>query len=912
MGRADDGEPAAPTSVEASDGAYSTKVGVSWDHIRNAATYRVFRGTTENPASATEVGTTSSVIFNDPTAAPDQLYYYWVRAENEDLKSHLSAPDLGFRARGITSGFGPIAPLAPPPAPAENPVTGAKVYLGKTLFWDEQLSSTRTVACGTCHRPRHGGSDPRSVIGSSLSAHPGPDGVLGTDDDIVGSPGVPLNRADGTYEWSAGFGFEEQVTHRKAQSVIDAAYCTDKGCDLLWDGRADQQFKDPITGAVVIESGAALESQALLPILNEAEMSRQGAGWDEVVARLSESQPLALSPSIPAPLSVWIGDRGYPQLFAEAFGTPEITPVRIAMAIASYERTLYSDRTPLDAIVSAIIEEPAAEKRGRELFFEIDCNVCHLRSLLTDGRFQRVGLRPAKEDRGRVEVSGSFLDVGAFRTPSLRNVALRAPYMHNGSLATLEEVVAFYNRGGDIDPPPSFIKPRGLSAQQRSDLVAFLRNELTDPRVEAEAGPLFDRPMLYSESARVPEIMGSETAGWETQNPQVQAVEPPYAGNPSFTVGVFGAPAGAQAVLVIDDADPGAGPDIPASASFVRRSVVLADDVANGGYASLSLAIPNDSTLIGSTLFGRWFVEAGSGVSASPAFRMTVFGTARPLAAAPVLYSVSAASRALGFVAPESIVSGFGANLSAATESASSIPLPTTLAGVSVLIKDRTGREQSAPLFYVSPDRVKYQIPPGTAVGEATVSVRRDGNTLASGNLQVAPLAPALFAANGDGRGPAAALALRVSSDGNTLASGNLQVTPLAPALFAADKDGRGLAAAIALRVSSDSSRTYEPVAQFDQAQNSFVSVPIDLGPECDEVFLILFGTGIRFAGPGGVTAKIGGLTSDVVFAGPQGELVGLDQVNVILRHSLAGRGQVDVFITVDGQTSNALRVNIR
>ena len=116
-GRADDGEPAAPTSVEASDGAYSTKVGVSWDHIRNATTYRVFRSTTENPASATDVGTTSSLIFNDPTAVPDQIYYYWVRAENEDLKSLLSAPDLGFRARGITSGFGPIAPLARLPIP---------------------------------------------------------------------------------------------------------------------------------------------------------------------------------------------------------------------------------------------------------------------------------------------------------------------------------------------------------------------------------------------------------------------------------------------------------------------------------------------------------------------------------------------------------------------------------------------------------------------------------------------------------------------------------------------------------------------------------------------------------------------------------------------------------------------------
>ena len=84
---------------------------------------------------------------------------------------------------------------------------------------------------------------------------------------------MPLNRADGSYVWSTSFGFQEQVTHRKAQSVINAAYCTDRGCDLLWDGRADQQFKDPITEAVVIESGAALESQALIPLLNDTEMS---------------------------------------------------------------------------------------------------------------------------------------------------------------------------------------------------------------------------------------------------------------------------------------------------------------------------------------------------------------------------------------------------------------------------------------------------------------------------------------------------------------------------------------------------------------------------------------------------------------------------------------------------------------
>ena len=378
--------------------------------------------------------------------------------------------------------------------------------------------------------------------------------------------------------------------------------------------------------------------------------------------------------------------------------------------------------------------------------------------------------------------------------------------------------------------------------------------------------------MLYSESARVPRIIGSETVGSETQGPQVQAIEPPLAGNPSFTVGLFGAPAGAQAVLVIDDADPGAGPDIPASASFVRRTVTVADDIQNGGYASLSLAIPNDSTLIGSTLFGRWFVQTGPSVSATPAFRMTVFGPASLALAGPVFCSVSAASLALGFVAPESIVSGFGANLSTATESAISIP-PTTLAGVSVSVRDRTGSERLAPLFYVSPGQLNYQVPPGTAVGEASVSVLAGGNSVALGNLQVALVAPALFAAN---------------------------------------ENGRGTPAALALRVRPDSSQTYEPVAQFDQEQNSFVSLPIDLGPEGDQVFLILFGTGIRFASPAGVTAKIGGLTADVLFAGPQGEFVGLDQVNLPLPRSLAGRGQVDVAITVDGQTSNAVRVNIQ
>ena len=209
---------------------------------------------------------------------------------------------------------------------------------------------------------------------------------------------------------------------------------------------------------------------------------------------------------------------------------------RIAFAIASYERTLYSDRTPFDAVVSSIGGETPAEKRGREVFFEARCHKCHTGSVTSDQSFRNTGLRPLEEDRGRTEVTGLVSESGRFRTPSLRNVGQHAPYMHNGSFATLEEVVKFYDRGGDFDDNKDFgfIRKLGLTAEEKSDLVTFLKNEFTDPRVEAESGPLFDRPMLYSESAQVPEIVGTGTAGARGVIPQVVAIEPPFAEQPQL------------------------------------------------------------------------------------------------------------------------------------------------------------------------------------------------------------------------------------------------------------------------------------------------------------------------------------------------------------------------------------------
>jgi len=380
-----------------------------------------------------------------------------------------------------------------------------------------------------------------------------------------------------------------------------------------------------------LQNGAALESQVLGPPVSSAEMANANRTWVDVAGRVANSRPMALSPSVPAGLRDWIAGRTYQELFQEAFGTTDVTPVRIAEAIATFERTLYSDRTPFDLAVQQIAPLGAAEQRGQGIFNGRGCNVCHAGSLFSDNAFHNIGVRPQTEDTGRFQVTGNANNIGEFRTPSLRNVGLRGPYFHNGRFATLEDVVAFYNRGGDFDAPNinhNLIRPLGLNPQQQSDLVAFLRNALTDPRVLAGTAP-FDRPTLYSESNRVPTITGTGTQGSGGNIPQATAIEPALTGNPNFTVGVTGALGGASAVLVIDSSDPGSGPTIPATASFARISVQLSGSGAGQGFGSVSMLVPANSSLVGQTFFGRWYVRdsnAAGGVAATPAFRFTVFG----------------------------------------------------------------------------------------------------------------------------------------------------------------------------------------------------------------------------------------------------------------------------------------------
>lgn len=526
--------------------------------------------------------------------------------------------------------------LPPPPVPPQNPITPAKTSLGRVLFWDEQLSSTRTVACGSCHVFSEGGSDPRSSIANPASVHPGPDGLFGQPNDVVGSPGVPRNQADEQYALDPAFRLQPQVTGRRSMSVVHSAYPP----LLFWDGRAGPAFTDPIGGGVVIPFGGALEAQVIGPPTSSVEMAHEGRDWNDVAARVAASQPLRLSPGVPASIAGWIAGRSYPELFAEAFGTPEVTPVRIAMAIATYERTLIANQTPFDAFLAG---NPGAltplENQGRVLFNspQASCNVCHGGPRLTDEQFHYTGVRPQDEDLGRFLVTGNLPDRGRMRTPSLRNVELRGPYFHNGRFATLADVVDFYDRGGDFDAPnkPAVIRPLGLTPQQKQSLVAFLSRPLTDPRVTAETGP-FERPALYATSANAPSAFGVGTPGTGGFVPDMIALEPGAVGVGAMTIAVDRGMAGRQAILAIDPVSvplgvpfQGATLYLGLSPSLVlKRIAALQGSGPGGGWGSLSIAVPSDPVLIGTSLFAQWFVfdpQPGQRFSASRAVEIPLF-----------------------------------------------------------------------------------------------------------------------------------------------------------------------------------------------------------------------------------------------------------------------------------------------
>ncbi len=244
-------------------------------------------------------------------------------------------------------------------------------------------------------------------------------------------------------------GVKNQRGGRKAPSFINQAVTLYP--HFFWDGRA-----------------SSLEDQALGPIANPIEMGNTHHAMVETLSRIS----------------------GYAPYFQEAFGTPEITKERVAKAIADYERTRMSGNSPWDRWRYNRDENAvsAQVKQGHELFQgKANCAQCHLSNNFTDGQFHNLGVgwvmsTKTFTDEGRWAISKDLGDVGrpgdrgAFKTPTLREVTKHAPYMHDGSIATLREVVEFYNRGGEKNPwlDPK-IKPLHLTEAEIDALVALLQ-----------------------------------------------------------------------------------------------------------------------------------------------------------------------------------------------------------------------------------------------------------------------------------------------------------------------------------------------------------------------------------------------------------------------------------------------------
>ena len=224
-------------------------------------------------------------------------------------------------------------------------------------------------------------------------------------------------------------------------------------------------------------------------------------------------------------------------------------------------------------------------------------------------------------------------------------------------------------------------------------------------------------------------------------------------------------------------------------------------------------------------------------------------------------------------LAPEAIATAFGVNLSTSSQGAASLPLPTTLAGTTVFVRDISGTERPAPLFYVSPTQINYLIPVGTLPGAASVTV----------------------------------------ISGTAIAQGAAQINRVSPGLFAANTDGQGVPVGSAVRVKADGAQIYEPISMVDAAQGKYVPLPLDLGPTGETMVLVLFGTGMRSrSNLSAVTVSIGGVPAQVDYAGPQGDFAGLDQLNVHVPRSLIGRGEVDLVLMVDGLPANTMKLNVR
>ncbi|MBB5349335.1 hypothetical protein JWG42_03345 [Desulfoprunum benzoelyticum] len=322
-------------------------------------------------------------------------------------------------------GFGgSLEPFKEVPIPKSNPQTPEKVELGRKLFFDRRLSGDGTTNCGTCHDPEQGYSD-----GLELSLN------------------YPTTR-----NW------------RNSPTLINVGFQK----FLFHDGRA-----------------ASLEDQALFPMMSAYEMNQNLDFMEEEIRSVPE----------------------YVSEFTKVFGDDDITRERVAMAIAAFERTIVSGDAPLDRFLRGDKDALSPDAlKGYEVFTgKGKCTECHFGVNLADDRFHALNVpenpehlkdpriaatrrfvakvyhfedfRTLAEDPGRFLITKEQKDWKAFRTPTLREVAATAPYMHNGIYATLDETIEFFDMGGGKGN--TVLKPLQLTAEEKRQLKVFLEHGLT-------------------------------------------------------------------------------------------------------------------------------------------------------------------------------------------------------------------------------------------------------------------------------------------------------------------------------------------------------------------------------------------------------------------------------------------------
>lgn len=506
-----------------------------------------------------------------------------------------------------------------------------QVMLGKALFWDEQLSSDSTMACGTCHAMVAGGTDGR--IGAfATNAKNGSPGMFPQNDIqdhffeglnglLPGAPPAPdVNRL-------------KRVTGMTAPSMINAVFFN----KLFWQHRAGPEFNDTNTGGSPLpgfSDFAAPESLVAFPPVSPTEMGHDDIDWatGAIQSKLAHSSILRLATPSSVPLDIaWLHGQNYADVFDSLYGShPSGNPVtreRISMSIAHYMRTLISDKAPVHAEPGTSDGLNDEQMFAMELLDQHGCFRCHsssggpqfasgggfvdkFDSLFSDGQLHDISL-PPPGDQAEDPITG-VLGPANVKTPSFLNMGLRNRFFHSGQFTDLQDLLDFYNQELQDQPRNVFNPP--LNPDEKAAMLSLWQDGFTDQRVANATFP-FDRPDLHSERLTA---MGSLEnrfgTGWGGSygRPQIISSPPATDGEPWFRSGLANARPGASTIFGLSMNAGAILPGVHIGPVINWSPVMTVRPDRMGTWWEANMPLLGATAMIGSGVYGQWVVFDGS------------------------------------------------------------------------------------------------------------------------------------------------------------------------------------------------------------------------------------------------------------------------------------------------------------